>query len=146
MTGVKRRRGVLIIMVAKGGDVDHIETAYEALAQQGTTKISLGEMAIALQMTTKEDKAQRSMLTQEESEIQDNIQTIANNRNQVKAIGFKGITHDAISNYEKETNEFLSEQGSSGKVLMTEHLTATINRGDMEIFIITVASPRDRAV
>ena len=136
----------MIIMVAKGGDVDHIETAYEALAQQGTIKISLGEMTIALQMTTKEDKAQRSMLTQEESEIQDNIQTIANNRNQVKAIGFKGITHDTISNYEKETNEFLSEQGSSGKILMIEHLTATINRGDMEIFIITVASPRDRAV
>jgi hypothetical protein len=106
--GLKRRRGALIAMAAKGGDVDHIETAYGALAQQGTIKIGLGEKTMALQMTTKEDKAQMGMLTQEEGEIQDNIQTIANNnRNQVKAIGFKGITHDTTSNYEKETNELL---------------------------------------
>jgi hypothetical protein len=73
------------------------------------------------------------MLTQGESEIQDNIQTIAslaNNRNQVKAIGFKGIAHD--------TTEFLAEQGSSEEVLTIEHHTSAITRGDMEIFIITV--------
>jgi hypothetical protein len=40
ITGLKRRRGGLIIMVAKEEDVDHIETAYGALAQQGTIKIS----------------------------------------------------------------------------------------------------------
>jgi hypothetical protein len=77
-------------------------------------------------MTTKGDKAKRSMLTQGESETQDNIQTIANNRNQVKAIGFKGIAHDTTSNYEKEANEFLAEQGSSGKFLTTERHTAAI--------------------
>jgi hypothetical protein len=30
-TGLKRRRGALVIMVANGEDVDHIEAAYEAL-------------------------------------------------------------------------------------------------------------------
>jgi hypothetical protein len=77
-------------------------------------------------MTTKGDKSKRSMLTQGESEIQDNIQTIADNRNQVKTIGFKGTAHDTISSYEKETNEFLTEQGSSGKVLTIDSNLTTI--------------------
>jgi hypothetical protein len=45
-------------MDAKGGDLDHVETSYESLAQHGTTKISPGEKAIAPQMATKGDKAQ----------------------------------------------------------------------------------------
>jgi hypothetical protein len=35
-------------------------------------------------MATKEDRAKRGMLTQEENEIQDNINVITENRNQFK--------------------------------------------------------------
>jgi hypothetical protein len=31
ITGLKRRRGTLIIMVAEEGDLDHLETSYDAL-------------------------------------------------------------------------------------------------------------------
>jgi hypothetical protein len=144
ITGLKRRRGILIIMVAKGESVDHIEAAYDAIAQLETIKANLGDRIITLSMVTKGDKAKRGMLSQGENEIQDNIKTITDNRSQIKTIGYKGTSHDTISNYERETNEFLAAQGSTGKIIGIEHHTAAIAKGDMEIFIISVSSPKDR--
>jgi hypothetical protein len=82
-------------MAAQGENVDHIDTAYEALAQMETIKTRLGERTIALNMATKGDKAKkRSMLAQGESEIQDNIKTITDNRSQSRPSDSKG--HHAI--------------------------------------------------
>jgi hypothetical protein len=57
-------------------------------------------------------RSERSMLTHGESEIQDNTQTIANNRNQVKTIGFRGTGHDTTSSYEKRrpTNSYPNKE------------------------------------
>jgi FtsZ-binding cell division protein ZapB len=77
------------------------------MAQKGSIKIALGEKTITLHMTTKEDKAKKSMLTQEESEVQDNIRKIINDRNQVKALGYNGMGSETTNGYEKETNAFL---------------------------------------
>jgi hypothetical protein len=123
ITGLKRRRGALITMVAKGENVDRIEAAYEALALMETIKVNLGDRIIALNMVTKGDKAKRGMLTQGENEIQDNIKAIIDNRNQIKAIGYKGTARGTTNNYERETNEFLAAQGSTGKAIGIEHHT-----------------------
>jgi hypothetical protein len=82
-TGLKRRRGALIVMVANGEDLDHIEAAYEALGARKTISIELENSTITLNMATKEDRAKRGMVTQKENEIQDNINAITENRNQV---------------------------------------------------------------
>jgi hypothetical protein len=83
-TGLKRRRGMLVIMVANGDDLDHIEAAYEALAVKKTITVELENSTTTLNMVTKEDKAKRGMLTTEENEIQDNANVITENRNQFK--------------------------------------------------------------
>jgi hypothetical protein len=67
-TGPKGSRGIISIMAAKEEDLDHFETAYEVMAQKGSIKITIGDKAIALNMATKKERANRSMLTQEESE------------------------------------------------------------------------------
>jgi hypothetical protein len=144
-TGLKRRRGTLVIMVANGEDLDHIEAAYEALAARKTITIELENITTTtLNMATKEDKAKRGMLTQKENEIQDNINVIMENRNQFKIIAYKGYAYDTISNYRKETNDVLATQRSPGKVTGIEHHTTSTPNGDMEIYIITVSSPKDR--
>jgi hypothetical protein len=145
-TGPKRRRGTLVIMVANGEDADHFEAAYEAFAARKTVTAELENSTITLSMATKEDKAKRGMLiTQKENEIQDNINVITENRNQFKTIAYKGYAHGTISNYRKETNGFLaSTQRSKGKVTGIEHHTTNTSNGDMEIYIITVSSPKDR--
>jgi hypothetical protein len=84
------------------------------------------------------------MLTQEENEIQDNIKVITENRNQFKTTGYKGYAHGTTSRYRKETNDFLTAQRSPGKVTGIEHHTTTTSQGDMEMYIITVSSPKDR--
>jgi hypothetical protein len=71
--GPKRRRGTAVIMVADGEDVDHLEAAYEALATRKTVSVGLKNSTITLNMSNKEDKAKRDMLTQKENEVQDNI-------------------------------------------------------------------------
>jgi hypothetical protein len=143
-TGPKRRRGTIITTVANGEDLVHIEAAYEALATRKTISIELENSTITLNMATKEDKAKRGMLTQKENEIQDNINVITENRNQFKIIAFKGYAHDTISSYRKETNDFLATQRSKGKVTGIEHHTTNTPNGDMEIYIITISSPKDR--
>jgi hypothetical protein len=85
-TGLKRRRGSLVIMVANEEDLDHTEAAYEALAARKTIALELENSTTTPNMTTKEDKAKRGMLTQKENEIQDNINVIMENRNQFKVI------------------------------------------------------------
>jgi hypothetical protein len=47
-----------------------------------------------------------------------------------------------ISNYRKETNDFLTAQNSPGGVTRIEHHTTSTANGDMEIYIITVSSPK----
>jgi hypothetical protein len=84
------------------------------------------------------------VLTQEENEIQDNINVITENRNQFKIIAYKGYAHGTISKYQKETNDFLAAQRSPGKVTGIEHHTTATPKGDMEIYITTVSSPKDR--
>jgi hypothetical protein len=95
-------------------------------------------------MATKQERANRSMLTQEESEEHDNANTIDSNRKQFKTIGYNGFNQKYIGGYKEETNAFLKEQGSSGTAVSIEHNTADTNRGDMEIFVITVTNPNDR--
>jgi hypothetical protein len=80
----------------------------------------------------------------EENEIQDNVNVITANRNQFKIIAYKGFAHDTISKYRKETNDFLTAQNSPGKVTGIDHHTTSTTNGDMEIYIITVSSPKDR--
>jgi hypothetical protein len=70
-------------MVANGEDVDYIEAAYETLATRRTVNVDLGDSTITLNMVTKEDRAKRGMLTQEENEIQDNIKHQSDHRKQV---------------------------------------------------------------
>ena len=89
-------------MAANGEDVDHLEAAYEAIAKRKTITAELENSTITLNMSNKEDKAKRDMLTQKENEIQDNINVITENRNQFKTIAYKGYGHDTISNYRKE--------------------------------------------
>ena len=108
-TGLKRRRGTIAIMVANEEDVDHFEAVYEALATRKTIGVELEDSTITLNMSSKEDKAKRDMLTQKENEVQDNINVITENRNQFKIIAYKGYGHDTISNYRKETNDFLAK-------------------------------------
>jgi hypothetical protein len=43
--GLKRRRGTIVIMVADGEDVDHLEAAYEALATRKTIRAELENRA-----------------------------------------------------------------------------------------------------
>ena len=104
-TGLKRRRGTIVIMVANGEDVDHLEAAYEAIATRKTIAVELENIAITLNMSCKEDKAKRDMLTQKENEIQDNINVITENRNQFKIIAYKGFGHDTISNYRPKRDQ-----------------------------------------
>jgi hypothetical protein len=54
------------------------------LAARKTITAELENSTITLNMATKEDRAKRGMLTQEENEIQDNINVITENRNQFK--------------------------------------------------------------
>jgi hypothetical protein len=144
-TGLKRRRGTAVIMAANGEDVDHIEAAYEAIVARKTIPVELENSTITLNMGTKEDRAKRDMLTQKENEIQDNINVITENRNQFKTLAYKGYGHDTISNYRKEANDFLDIHRSKGRgVIGIEHHTTNTPNGDMEIYIITVSSPKDR--
>ena len=69
---------------------------------------------------------------------------ISENRNQFKIIAYKGYGHDTISNYRKETNDFLAIHGSKGEVIGIEHHATNTSTGDMEIYITTVSNPRDR--
>ena len=75
-----------MIMVANGEDVGHLEAAYEALATRKTISVELEDSTITLNMSSKEDKAKRDMLTQKENEVQDNIKVIMENRNQVSRV------------------------------------------------------------
>jgi hypothetical protein len=143
-TGLKRRRGTVVIMVANGEDIDHLEAAYEAIATRKTIAVELENITITLNMSSKEDKAKRDMLTQKENEIQDNINVITENRNQFKIIAYKGYGHDTISKYRKETNDFLATHGSKGGVMGIEHHATNTSTGDMEIYITTVSNPNPR--
>jgi hypothetical protein len=58
-TGLKRRRGTIVIMVANGEDVDHLEAAYEAIAKRKTISVELENSTITLNMSSKEDKAKK---------------------------------------------------------------------------------------
>jgi hypothetical protein len=66
-----------------------------------TIKANLGDRIITPSMATKGGKAKRGMLTQGENEIQDNIKTITDNRNQIKAIGYKGTAHGTCQYYQQ---------------------------------------------
>ena len=114
-TGLKRRRGMPVVMAANEDDLDHIEAAYEALAAKKTIAVELENSTITLTMVTKEDKAKRGLLTTEENEIQDSANAITENRNQFKIIAYKGYAHGTTSNYRKETNDFLTTQNSPGR-------------------------------
>jgi hypothetical protein len=145
--GLKRRRGSIVMMIADEEDLDHFDTAYEAFAERRTARIDLGNNSIiTLDMGNKADKAQRDMLTQEENEVQDNIKVIMENRNQVKIICYKGFVDDTKNKYRQETNYHLKENGGTPNngVTEIEHHTTTTSRGDMEIYIITVVTPKDR--
>ena len=97
-------------------------------------------------MGNKEDKAKRDMLTHKENEVQDNIKVIMENRNQVKTIGYNGFGNDTMDKYRQETNDHLTKNGGTPNngVTEIEHHTTTTNRGDMEIYITTVVTPKDR--
>jgi hypothetical protein len=69
---------------------------------------------------------------------------ITENRNQFKTIAYKGFGHDTISNYRKETNDYLATHGGEGEVTGIEHHTTNTSTGDIEIYITTVSNPRDR--
>ena len=134
-------------MVTDEEDVDYFENAYEAFAERRTLKIDLGNNnIITLTMGNKADRAQRDMLTQEENEVQDNIQIIKENRYQVKIICYNGYADGTKDKYRQETNDHLHENGGTPNngVTEIEHHTVNTPRGDMEIYIITVATPKDR--
>ena len=145
--GLKRRRGSIVIMVAGEEDVDYYENAYESLAETVTIKADLGNNnIITLTMGNKEERAQRDLLTQEEKEVQDNIQVIKENRYQVKIISYNGYAEDTKDKYKQETNIHLHQNGGTlnDGVTEIEHHTVNAGRGDMEIYIITVTTHKDR--
>jgi len=145
--GLKRRRGSIVIMVAGEEDVDYYENAYESLAETVTIKADLGNNnIITLTMGNKEERAQRDMLTQEENEVQDNIQVIKENRYQVKIISYNGYAEDTKDKYKQETNLHLHQNGGTlnDGVKEIEHHTVNAGGGDMEIYIITVTTHKDR--
>ena len=101
--GLKRRRGSIVIMVAGEEDLDYYENAYESLAETVTIKADLGNNnIITLTMGNKEERAQRDLLTQEEKEVQDNIQVIKENRYQVKIISFSNLDKGCGSVFTKK--------------------------------------------
>jgi hypothetical protein len=80
----------------------------------------------------------------EENEIQDSANAITANRNQFKIIAYKGFAHGTTSKYRKETNDFLTAQNGPGRATGIDHHTTSTANGDMEMYIITVSSPKDR--
>ena len=134
-------------MIADGEDLDHLEAAYEALAARKTIRVEFeNNNTIILSMGNKEDKAKRDMLTHKENEVQDNIKVIMENRNQVKAIGYNGFGNDTMDKYQQEANDHLAKNGGTiaDGVTGIEHHTTSTTNGEMEIYIITVTTSRDR--
>ena len=78
--------------------------------------------------------------------MQDNIQVIKENRYQVKIISYNGYAEDTKDKYKQETNIHLHQNGGTlnDGVTEIEHHTVNAGRGDMEIYIITVATHKDR--
>jgi hypothetical protein len=65
--------------------------------KQSVQGLQLENSTTTLNMSNKEDKAKRDMLTQKENEVQDNIKVITENRNQFKIVGYNGFVGGIIS-------------------------------------------------
>ena len=70
-TGLKRSSGKISSMVAKEEDLDPFKQAYEVMAKEGPANMTIGTKTSTLHMATKQERANRGMLTQEESKIQE---------------------------------------------------------------------------
>jgi hypothetical protein len=64
--------------------------------------MAIGTKAITLNMATKQERANRSMQTQEESEEQDNANIIDSNRKQFKAIAYNGFSQNYMAATKKK--------------------------------------------